>query len=60
MSINGKQGNTIKSNYHAIVTKNELSRNLLKLMPDIVNKLEAAFEDEIVIGHGMSLLGWLK
>lgn len=43
--------------YHAIVTKTELSRNLPKLMPDIVNELEAAFEDEIVVGHGLSLLG---
>jgi hypothetical protein len=44
------------NHYHVIVTRTELSRHIPELMPDIVDELGAAFEDEISVTNGTSLL----
>ena len=45
--------NIANNHYHVLVTRNELTRHIPKLMPDIVHELEAAIEDEIVVDNGM-------
>lgn len=47
--------NMASDHYHSIVTRKQLSRHIPKLMPGIVDKLAAAFDDEIIADDGIIL-----
>jgi hypothetical protein len=42
--------------YHAVVTRMQLSRHIPQMMPDIVDELSRALEDEVAVGDGTQLL----
>lgn len=42
----------VDNNYHVAVIKAELTRHISVKMPDIVDELNAAFKDELSVGHG--------
>ena|SRR5271156_177744 len=42
-----------QNDYHAHVVRHELTRNISDKMPDIVDELQAAFEDEYQVGGGI-------
>lgn len=44
----------IDNNYHVAVIKAELTRHISVKMPDIVDELDAAFNDECFAGDGIT------
>ena len=41
-----------QNDYHSHVVRGELTQNISKKMPEIVDELQAAFEDEYQVGDG--------
>ena len=47
--------NVFTNNYHALVVREQFNRHMTEILPDMVDEIGAAFEDEFKIDDGHSL-----
>ena len=49
----------LKNDYHATIVRTTLTQNIGNLMPDLLDEMQLAFTDELVVSDGISLTNTL-
>jgi hypothetical protein len=49
----------LKNDYHATIVRTTLTQNIGNLVPDLLDEMQLAFTDELVVSDGISLTNTL-